>query len=81
MVIAGDTLFAAGHDDVLYPDDPWAAYEGRSSGRLMAFSIADGEKIAEYDLSSAPVFDGMAAAHGRIYLATRDGKLVCYAGK
>jgi hypothetical protein len=81
MLIAGETLFAAGHDDVLDPEDPWAAYEGRKGGKLMAFSIADGEKLTEYDLSRAPVFDGMAAAYGQIYLSTRGGKLTCYAGK
>jgi len=74
-------LFAAGSDDVLYPDDPWAAYEGRKGGKLMAFSIADGRKMAEYDLSVAPVFDGMSAAYGRIYLSARGGKLICYAGE
>jgi len=80
MVLAGNTLFAAGNDDVLYPNDPWAAYEGRKGGKLMAFSTADGRKLAEYDLSAAPVFDGMAAAYGRIYLSARGGKLTCYAG-
>jgi outer membrane protein assembly factor BamB len=81
MLIAGQMLFAAGSDDVLYPDDPWAAYEGRKSGKLMAFSTADGRKMAEYDLSVAPVFDGMSAAYGRIYLSARGGKLICYAGE
>ncbi|HEC03819.1 MAG TPA: hypothetical protein ENI81_09815, partial [Phycisphaerales bacterium] len=81
MVLAGETLFAAGTDDVLCPGDPWAAYEGRRGGRLMAFSAADGGKLAEYELPAAPVFDGMAAANGRIYLSTRGGKLTCYAGK
>ncbi|MBL7188192.1 MAG: PQQ-binding-like beta-propeller repeat protein [Phycisphaerae bacterium] len=81
MVIAGETLFAAGIDDVLYSEDPWAAYEGRKGGRLMAFSVNDGEKLAEYKLSAAPVFDGMAAAHGCIYLSTRGGRLLCYAGE
>ncbi len=81
MLIAGETLFAAGTSDAIYPEDPWAAYEGRRGGKLMAFSAGDGEKLAEYELSAAPVFDGMAAAHGRIYLAARGGKLMSYAGK
>jgi len=81
MVIAGETLFAAGSDDVLYPEDPWAAYEGRKGGKLMAFSVNNGEKLAQYELSTAPVFDGMAAAYGRIYLSARGGKLICYAGE
>lgn len=81
MVIAGRTLFAAGADDVLYPEDPWASYEGRKGGKLMAFSVNDGEKLAEHTLSSAPVFEGMAAAQGRIYLSTKSGKLICYSGE
>ena len=81
MVIADKVLFAAGNDDLLYPEDPWAAYEGRKGGRLMAFSVANGEKLAEYELPAAPVFDGMSAAHGRLYLSTHAGKLLCYTGK
>lgn len=81
MVIAGDKLFVAGTVDVLYPDNPWASYEGRKGGKLIAFSTVDGSKLAEYDLSEAPIFDGMAAAHGRIYLSARGGKLTCFAGK
>jgi len=81
MVIAGETLFVAGSDDVLSPEDPWAAYEGRKGGKLMAFSVNDGEKLAQYELSAAPIFDGMSAAHGRIYLSARGGKLICYAGE
>jgi len=81
MVIADDVLFAAGSDDLLYPEDPWAAYEGRKGGKLMAFSVADGEQLAQYELPRAPVFDGMAAAQGRMYLSTRGGGLLCYAGR
>jgi len=81
MLLAGEILFAAGTDDVLDPDDPWATYEGRKGGRLIAFSAVDGRKLAEYELPAAPVFDGMAAANGRIYLSTRGGNLTCHTGK
>ena len=81
MVLAGPTLFVAGTPDVLEPDDPWAAYEGRRGGVLMAFSAADGSKLAQRQLDSPPVFDGLAAAGGRLYVPTRDGHVLCFAGR
>jgi len=77
MVIAGETLVLAGPPDVLDPKDPLAAFEGRAGGVLWAISAKDGKRIAECKLASPPVFDGMSAADGRLYLATRDGKIVC----
>ena len=77
MVIAGKTLVIAGPPDVLDPTDPLAAFEGRAGGVLWTISAQDGKKISECKLASPPVFDGMIAAGGRLYLATRDGKVVC----
>ena len=47
---------------------------------LWAVSTKNGETLAAMDLDSAPAFDGMAAAYGRIYLATTDGHVLCLAG-
>jgi outer membrane protein assembly factor BamB len=47
------------------------------SGLLWAVAAQDGKKLAEYKLDSPPVFDGMIAANGRLYIATRDGRLLC----
>jgi len=33
--------------------------------------------LAEHKLSSPPVFDGMAAAAGRLYVCTMDGAVYC----
>jgi outer membrane protein assembly factor BamB len=79
LVLAGDVLFAAGTPDEIDPEDPWAAIEGRRGGRLWAISAEDGGKLAEYRLAAAPVYDGMAAARGRLYAAGRDGTLQCFA--
>jgi len=78
MVLAGDTLFAAGTPDVIDPVDPWAAYDGKRGGKLLALSSADGTQLASYTLNAAPVSDGMAAAHGRLLVSTADGRVVCY---
>ena len=77
MVLAGDRIFAAGTPDVLDPDDPLAAFEGRAGASLAVFSAADGKKLSEMKLEHPPAFDGMSAARGRLYLATQDGRLVC----
>lgn len=45
---------------------------------LYVVSTADGKKLAEYKLDSPPVFDGMAAANGRLYLVSNDGKILCF---
>ena len=84
MVLAGETLFVAGVPDVADPTDPLvalAALEGRKGAQLQAYSAADGRKLAEYQLTSPPVFDGLIAAAGRLYCSTTDGKVMCMAGQ
>jgi len=78
MALAGDVLFVAG-TPVAFPEGDLAkAYEGRMGGVLWAASAATGEKLAEYKLDAAPVWDSMAVAGNRLYIATQDGKLRCF---
>jgi len=78
MALAGDVLFVAG-TPVAFPEDDLAkAYEGRMGGVLWAASAATGEKLAEYKLDAAPVWDSIAVAGGRLFIATQDGKLRCF---
>jgi len=93
MVLAGHVLFVAGPPDVLdeeaalrNPYDPAtrqrleaqaAALTGKMGGRLLAASAEDGRCLAAYELGRMPTFDGMAAAGGRLYLTTIDGKVLC----
>jgi outer membrane protein assembly factor BamB len=53
------------------------AWEGRSGALLWLVSSADGTKLAECSLPSPPIFDGMAASDGKLYLATVDGCVLC----
>jgi hypothetical protein len=78
MVLAGDILFLAGPPDIIDPDDPYGAFEGRQGGQLWAVSASDGSKLAEYPLDSPPVFDGLIAAQQRLFLTTTDGVLSCW---
>jgi outer membrane protein assembly factor BamB len=81
MVKAGDTVFVAGPPDVFDEDDPYAAFEGRAGGRLVAVSAADGAKRSEMRLKHPPVFDGMIAAAGRLVVCLHDGSVVCLRGR
>ncbi len=79
LVVAEDQLFVAGPPDVVPPDDPAAAFEGRRGAKLWAFGSAEGEKRARVDeLEHPPVYDGLIAAQGRLYLTTQSGQLICY---
>jgi len=93
---ADKALFIAGPPDVVDEEEAFynpndegvlarldkqsAALEGQSGALLLVVSASDGEKLAEYKLDSPPVFDGMAAANGRLYFSTIDGKVMCMGG-
>jgi hypothetical protein len=48
---------------------------------MWAVSAANGKKLAEYKLESLPVWDGMIAADGRLYMTTLKGEVLSFAGK
>jgi hypothetical protein len=77
MLVADSTLFIAGTPDVVDADDPWSAIDGDKGGVLWSLSAADGTKLAEYTLQHPPIFDGLAAADGRLYVSTTRGTIVC----
>jgi outer membrane protein assembly factor BamB len=77
MLQAGDVLFVAGPEqDALGSQD---ALAGQSEAILLAVSTVDGHLHTSTPLPSPPVWDGMAATDGRLFLATRDGRVLCLA--
>ena len=80
MVKAKDCLFLAGPPDVLDPQDPYAALEGRQGARLVAVSATDGATLAHQDLEVPPVFDGLIAAQQQLFVSLQDGSLMCLGG-
>jgi outer membrane protein assembly factor BamB len=76
LVMAGDTLFAAGPLGQAHRSLP--AFEGKEGVRLWAMSAVDGQSLSELEIESLPVHDGLAAAGGKLYLATNDGKVMCF---
>ncbi len=96
MCVAGDTLYVAGPPDVMderyayrTPDDPAVlalikrqeeAYDGKHGAQLWAVDKATGKPLARHQLDVVPVFDGLAAAGGNLYLTTTDGRVLSLAG-
>jgi hypothetical protein len=82
MVAAGEKLLVAGPPDVIPPNDPLAAFEGRMGARLWSFSCRTGQKLAEIDrLRVPPVYDGLIAAQERLYVSLEDGRVICFHGQ
>jgi len=97
MVLAGDRLFVAGPADVVDEPSAFKrigdadvaghlkrqleVIEGREGAVLQVIRAVDGGRLAEYKLDGVPVFDGMIAARGRLFISTEDGRLVCMAGR
>ncbi len=79
-VQGGKVLFIAGPIEAGHTEDPLAPYEYRTPGSLWALSAKDGQKLAEWTLDACPVFDGMAAADGRLFVSQVNGKLICLTG-
>ncbi|MBL7141073.1 MAG: LamG domain-containing protein, partial [Planctomycetes bacterium] len=94
MAKAADAIFLAGPpdvDDQEYSFDHFddrrvqarlrqqvLSFAGKLGGLMHVVSPATGDTLAEYRLSVPPVWDGMIAANGRIYMAMMDGTVVCY---
>jgi len=71
MALSQKNLFVAGAPDA-------SESEG---GLLLAYSAETGERLTEYKLDAPPVFDGMAATAGKLFLSTREGTLLCFSAK
>ena len=90
---AGKTLFVAGPRDVVDEEEIFskpfdaqvtakaaeqvAALQGGRGALLHVVSAEDGRKLHELKLDGCPVFDGMAAAEGKLFISMMDGSVVC----
>jgi len=87
MVKVGDALVVAGPPDLGIKDskvlqfknepEALAGFLGKKGVFLRVVSATDGEKMSECALHAMPVFDGMSAANGKIYLSLKNGVLEC----
>jgi len=93
MVLTPDRLFVAGPPDLLdeeaavashYAEETQralvaqdAAMRGEKGAILWTVSTTNGERRFRSELDSPPVWDGMAAACGSLFLACEDGTVRC----
>ena len=78
MVLAGDVLVAAG--PAMAPADAGLSeptFDAEGPAVLMAFRAEDGGDLSRAELDAQPVFDGLIAARGRLYLALTNGTVLC----
>jgi len=80
MVLAGNQLYVAGPPDLGPDEGAMAAMQGRRGARFTVLSASKGEKLFARKMEDVPVFDGLIAAYGRLYMATRQGTVVCLSG-
>ncbi|MGM0486080.1 MAG: PQQ-binding-like beta-propeller repeat protein, partial [Planctomycetota bacterium] len=78
MALGRSALFVAGPPDVVDPDDPLGALEGREGSVLAAIDPATGEQLSRVELASPPRFDGVSLAGNRLFLVTQDGRLTAW---
>jgi outer membrane protein assembly factor BamB len=92
LVSTGDRLFAAGTADRAVEVEVEKSEEkavSRTEHHNILWSLpaqigdesAIDEVTNELELPAAPVYNGLAAAHGRLYVVTDDGEVLCYQGK
>ncbi len=72
MVVAGGKVFVG-----CQPGGAVLGSEDRNVGEITVHSAKTGRQLASCEVGAAPLFDGMAAARGRLYVSTQDGHLIC----
>lgn len=93
MVLADQTLFIAGPPDIVDEEEAFFAMDdaaivaklaeqsellnGKDGARLWAVSAENGKRLSEYRLDSLPVWDGMIASGGKLYMTTMNGEVAC----
>lgn len=58
-----------------------SAWEGAEGGLILAVEKNKGIVLGKWDIPHVPVWDGMIAAYGRLYIAMKDGTLLCLGKK
>jgi len=79
MVMAGPNLFLAGPPAMRNEETKKALehWQGKKGGLLQILAASDGRILNEVKLDAPSIFDGMAAAYGKLYVALSDGSVVC----
>jgi hypothetical protein len=76
MALTPKVLFVAGRKGDI--ETSLEAFRGELGSGLEAVSPETGARLGEWKLVYPPVFDGLIAARGNVYLADIKGRLICW---
>jgi len=96
LVKAADLLFVAGPPDIINELQTLRAFDtsktqkllerqdellGGDQCTLLVVRASDGQVLTERQLPSQPVWDGMAAAYGCLFVSLKNGQVICLAAE
>jgi hypothetical protein len=70
MVLTPDYVYCAGHYQ-----------RAKKDPELWILSRKDGKVVKRLPAGGFPAFMGMSASGKRLFISTRDGKLICFEGR
>jgi hypothetical protein len=81
IVLTEESLYLAGPPAIRNETtiEALRKWQGHQGGRLWCLATKDGKGMSQLPLPSPTVYEGMAAAHGKLYLALKDGSVLCLA--
>ncbi|HUV65250.1 MAG TPA: hypothetical protein VMW24_15245, partial [Sedimentisphaerales bacterium] len=88
MVLTGGKLVVAGPPDLRKKEvgilaysneeESLASLKGEKGVMLRVVDTTDGSTVSEQSLDAMPVFDGMSAARGRVFVSLKNGEVQCW---
>jgi len=81
MLSTSKRVFLAGVPDIVPKQDPYASYKGKLGGQLYVVGAAAGEVERKVKIPAEPVFNGIAATPGRLFLTLKNGSVIGLSGK
>lgn len=88
MALTNDKLVVAGPPDLrrkeagilayANEEESLASFKGEKGVMLRVIDKKDGRTVSEQNLDAMPVFDGMSAAHGKIFVSLKNGEVQCW---
>ena len=83
VAAAENTMLAAGVPMLkgYTVEDTNASFAGEKGGIAWLLDTKDGHQLQELRFDAAPVWDGIAIAHGSYFVSMKDGSVVCLSGR
>ena len=79
LVRADDVLLLGGGGQTTDLTDPLHGYDDGTAGQIRIYSVKDGAELSRLLLKAVPMWEGLAVTNGRLYVATTDGRITCFA--